>query len=287
MENKKISQKEKTPENRNSHVEIWMFLIPCITFTVLALVLEKVCMGKAAGTGFFAMLSCYVPAITALMICKIKSYRISDLCVFPNLNKNVGKYIAFVLMAMILTLTSDPLIALFYPGEYHFQNFDMTLFAGQILLLVSSGLMSTVSFLGEEIGWLGYLFPRLEKKYGTVLGTVFMAVIRGVWHLSMFLVIMDLGDVFSPFVAILLNNLLTDSILVYTYKKTNSVVPGAMIHGLTNTLTNAYVPYIATGVRIYGENEWGKQLISLFPAIILGIIFYLLLFFRRYQGRPL
>jgi membrane protease YdiL (CAAX protease family) len=38
---------------------------------------------------------------------------------------------------------------------------------------------------GEEFGWRGFAYPRLEKLYGPVLGSLILGCVWGVWHLGM------------------------------------------------------------------------------------------------------
>ena len=39
--------------------------------------------------------------------------------------------------------------------------------------------------LGEEFGWRGFAYPRLEKLHGPVLGSLMLGAVWGLWHLGM------------------------------------------------------------------------------------------------------
>jgi membrane protease YdiL (CAAX protease family) len=37
--------------------------------------------------------------------------------------------------------------------------------------------------LGEELGWRGFAFPRLQAQYGPIRGTLILGALQGLWHL--------------------------------------------------------------------------------------------------------
>ncbi|MFJ4649808.1 CPBP family intramembrane glutamic endopeptidase [Nocardia sp. NPDC088792] len=54
-----------------------------------------------------------------------------------------------------------------------------------LLALPLSAVVSLPLYLGEEIGWQGYMMPRLTLRFGTVTGICIGGVCWGLWHLPM------------------------------------------------------------------------------------------------------
>jgi len=44
-----------------------------------------------------------------------------------------------------------------------------------------------IAGLGEELGWTGYLTPRLQARYSALTSSVIRAMLCGIWHLPLFL----------------------------------------------------------------------------------------------------
>ena len=42
--------------------------------------------------------------------------------------------------------------------------------------------------LGEEPGWRGFALPRLQQRYGPLIGTLILAVLHGFWHLPVYFI---------------------------------------------------------------------------------------------------
>jgi len=47
--------------------------------------------------------------------------------------------------------------------------------------------------LAEELGWRGYVLPRLQNKYNALLSSAVIAIIWGVWHIPLLIYFGDLG----------------------------------------------------------------------------------------------
>lgn len=89
--------------------------------------------------------------------------------------------------------------------------------AGFVAIVVATLIMLVVCCLqfwvgmGEELGWMGYLFPRLEQLCGTSVALILMG-----------------------------------SVLVWATKASKSVLPASLIHVMTNAL-----PGVIVGVICY------------------------------------
>ena len=44
-----------------------------------------------------------------------------------------------------------------------------------------------VAGLGEELGWTGFLMPRLQARYSALTSSVIRAILSGLWHIPLFL----------------------------------------------------------------------------------------------------
>ena len=62
--------------------------------------------------------------------------------------------------------------------------------AGLSLLVVAPAWLLYEAFTnGEEIGWRGYLLPRLQSRYSPLVATLIVAAVWAAWHFPKFLVV--------------------------------------------------------------------------------------------------
>jgi membrane protease YdiL (CAAX protease family) len=78
-----------------------------------------------------------------------------------------------VAVAVVLTASSDPVRALLPTS-----------------LLLYGAAFAYRFYLGplwEEAGWRGFALPRMQERYGPLLGTSFLGLLWGFWHLPLYL----------------------------------------------------------------------------------------------------
>lgn len=264
--------------SKTARIQIWLFILPCFIFTgIFTYLAVKINPDMTDATSsYFTMLACLMPAVIAIVICWIMKIEIRELAIFPRLRGNVGIYLTALLSAVLLSLLEEPLMALVFPDIVQFRDFNFFVFSMNTLTAISISLVGIITLLGEEIGWLGFLFPRLEKLYGTIPAVVFMGLIRGVWHLVMLLAAGS-DTVWIQFGMITFNNVVMDSLFICLMKKTSSIIPAALFHSVTNTLPVVYNAFIIMNEPLYEKNYFAIQMVSMIPVIVIGIACYTLL----------
>ena len=130
--------------------------------------------------------------------------------------------------------------------------------------------------LGEEIGWRGFLYPELHRRFGRTRAVLIGGIIHGVWHFPLILLIgYEYGRDYigAPALGLFVFCIFTVStgiISYHLYEKTNCIWLPALIHGAVNAVFN---PYIFGGAehperRIFGPADVG--LIAVIPTALLA-----------------
>jgi membrane protease YdiL (CAAX protease family) len=117
---------------------------------------------------------------------------------------------------------------------------------------------------GEEIGWRGYVLPRLQAKYNALTSTLILGVIWGFWHLPKFLSHFD-AVVFAWF---MLHIMAFAVILTWLYNNTKgSLLMVAICHAISNTVS-IFVPMAST---VSSENM-GSYIIYVLLEVVAAIV---------------
>ena len=259
---------------------LWIFLSVCLPISWIAMAIYYV---RTPENGFdsigygMMMLSMYMPAIAAIVTCKITKEEIGTLQLFPRFRGNGKVYALAIGLGVFLCLITDVLTLVFYPEVKQLSDTAMPNMIFMILLYVAMGTVMCIASLGEEIGWMGYLFPALEKLHGTGLALVLTGVIRGLWHSVMLFAGTDFKTGMEGLVYMCISNILLGGGLVLLTKLSRSVVPAAICHALTNSVPSATMAYFVIDETAYQANEAGLNVLDLSTSFLVCVICYVIL----------
>jgi CAAX protease family protein len=166
-------------------------------------------------------------------------------------------------------------------------NLPLALSAQSLLLLtvfLPQGvfIILTASF-AEELGWRGFALPRLQQRYGPVLGTLILGTLHGLWHLPVFFTLI-LGPFSLPnyagflFVAIALTFFYT---WIFNHTR-GSVLLATLTHGFGNAAGGVVALLIPAQLVVSG---WAAPIVNGswqgMNVIIFGVCALLLILFTR------
>lgn len=118
---------------------------------------------------------------------------------------------------------------------------------------------------GEEIGWRGYVLPRLQAKHSALVSSLILGVVWGIWHLPKFL--SDFNVV--AFAWFMLHIMAFSVLLTWLYNNTKgSLLMVAICHAASNTVS-IFVPMAST---VSSENMGAYIVYVLFEAAAAVIV---------------
>lgn len=99
--------------------------------------------------------------------------------------------------------------------------------------------------LGEEPGWRGFALPRLQERYGPLIGSLVLGSLHGLWHLPVYFIpgtILDGPFNLTFFVANTCSIIALTIIWTWLFNNANQSVFFAMfVHGVSNA-TSGLIP---------------------------------------------
>ena len=131
--------------------------------------------------------------------------------------------------------------------------------------------------LGEEIGWRGFLFPRLKLHFGRTRGLLIGGIIHGAWHFPLMLLIgyeygRDyIGAPLLGMFAFCVFTTATGIISDFLYEKSQCILLPALFHGTINSTFNPYLLSDCTHPErsVFGPSDIG--LIAVIPMLLFAV----------------
>ncbi|MES1200510.1 MAG: type II CAAX endopeptidase family protein [Pseudomonadota bacterium] len=150
--------------------------------------------------------------------------------------------------------------------------------AGALVLSSTVGMVGGMSnALGEEIGWRGFLTPRLTAGLGFMVATLITGVIWACWHLPV-LVLSDYnggGDVRFEITSFVVMVLAISGVFAWLRLASGSLWPAATLHAAHNVfIQNVFDPLTTRGAsQITMVSEFG--VVTAAACLIASIPFWI------------
>lgn len=231
----------------------------------------------------FAGLSMFGPAIAAFITRALTKEGMEHSMMKFNIKNNLKYYIMPFWVLSIYALLTALITPLMAGASYSFPDKMPEIMLSMINVAATCPLLIGLYF-GEEYGWRGYLYPKLEELMGTGKALIVSGIIWGVWHTTALINGHNFGrDIaFYPISNILLMCLMCIFIapfFTYISKKTDSVWPAAIAHAFFNNFAGN------TGT-LFMDSEAAAELpqhkafihIGFFIGLaIMGVVFFIIL----------
>lgn len=258
--------------------QLVIFIALCFGLTGFIMVLAHNVDSAVEGVWFQALyqLACFMPAVSVLLARLIFKTGIRDLGIAPNFASGARAYVLALILGLLISLIDYPVMILLFPESICFENVDGIELIFKLMLNVAICAVFTFVSMGEEIGWLGYVYPRLERVGGIAFGIIAMGVIRGLWHVPLMLSL-GMKDVTEETLTLIFSNIMLGSVLVLVTKLSKSVVPGAFIHCMTNSLPTVYAGIVMIDEVNFTKCSGSIDLMNMVIALVFGVSAYVAL----------
>lgn len=146
--------------------------------------------------------------------------------------------------------------------------------AGQLVNVAIGSVINTVPAAGEELGWRGYLFPRL-LPLGTVPAVLVSGVVWGLWHAPLLLLGYNYPGAHPAVALAAMCGMCTvvGGLLAWVRQRSGAVWPAALGHGTVNAAAGLGVVLARAGetvdtvhATILGWSGW------IVPALVLALL---------------
>ena len=187
------------------------FLIAWILFLIIPL--KGMVYGEQRSTLLLTG-AMFAPAISSILVRLITKEGFKNMLLKPNFKGNIKTYLLIFFGPSLLIIVSAILYFLLFPT--HFDT-GLTLLQGaevtpSTILLVSllqvilvGPVINIVPTMGEELGWRGYLLPKLRTLFSDRLSIIISGIIWGLWHAPVIIMGHNYGTDYPgyPYVGIL------------------------------------------------------------------------------------
>lgn len=212
------------------------------------------------------------PSIAGILMIGLVEGRSGFRSLFSRLGKwrvNIRWYLIALLLIPIIVITILYLLSLsnpeYLPAIFGAENKTSLIMTGIIMGLA-------VGFF-EELGWTGFVVPRLHQRYGVLTTGLIVGMLWGAWHYPPFSSSgADSGGLNPAFyLAVLLFSFLPAYrvLLVWIYERTQSLLMVVLMHAPLSACQLVLIPPTLTGGKLVTYNLIFTAILWILVIIIL------------------
>jgi membrane protease YdiL (CAAX protease family) len=144
----------------------------------------------------------------------------------------------------------------------------------KISLLITGSVMGLAVGFFEELGWTGFVVPRLRQRYGLLATGLLVGLLWGAWHYPPFSPSgADAGSISpSVYLAVLLFSFLPAYrvLMVWVYDRTQSLLVTILMHAPLSACQLILIPPALAGEKLVAYDLIFGAVLWLFVAIVLA-----------------
>lgn len=211
-----------------------------------------------------------IPAMCSILTRRLTNEGRADLWLNPNLRRNYKPYLAAWFLPIVFIAVGALLYFLIFPDRY---DPEFSLIRNSMALLDPNGkeltqsdlinvilmqlgsavllapVLNFIPSLGEELGWRGYLFPKLIQVTSRKMAVILSGVIWGLWHAPLIAMGYNYGFGYRLFplpgiLGMILYCFLVGAFMCYLTLKTGSVLAATIVHGASNGAANSGILFL-------------------------------------------
>lgn len=179
------------------------FLIACLISWSAKFYLASIELGQISGNipkGLIQIVAQFGPSLAGIILIFWEKGKRGLMNLVTNITRiNLG-YKWFVI-ALLFELFLFHMVLLFcvISGYGNIEIRTDLIFNSYGNFFINTFFLSILTGLGEEIGWRGYLLPKLQSKYKILVTVIVLSILNSVWHLRSDCVVMILQNDFAGF----------------------------------------------------------------------------------------
>ncbi len=240
---------------KRKRLTIFVVLSIVIGWAILFLIpLTGLTYGEGASVIILAAMM-FSPALSSILTRLITKEGFKNMYLRPNFKGHIKEYLLVFLGPSILLFLSGAVYFLFFPGNFDSEFTELNtllavngpkgvsavtmLIISILQVMIIGPIINIIPTMGEELGWRGYLLPKLQEFFPDRMALVITGVVWGIWHLPVIVMGHNYGTNYIGYpwlgiLAMIIFCVVLGIIEGYATIKLKSAVPAAMIHSTVN-----------------------------------------------------